>query len=179
MELQPGWRLSIISPLAALGSAGINPTKASIIEDGAPPGARSLTLEAEAPAHFGYTRAVVALRRSGKGVAFRFESAERHQGESITKTSLPELLSGTFPRKGGPSRILFLTREAAVDHDVAIIQARDRTDLEALTAAVLTNPAKACRSTKESWCSWVAQGVAVRVEKPSLDGHPPAWVPVL
>ncbi len=185
LYLQPGWRLSIVSPMStAMGAVG--DSKLRLSEASPVSGDVALTLEMKTSDDFSYLRAYVLLRgvggRGRAGVRFREESAHRHKGEAVTAVALPEALKAMLPRLYGPALVLFLTRAAEVDHDMAILQAKTQAQLAQLTAAVQASPLEACRIANDATCHWVPRGVAVRVEKPvstSAESKKTAWVPVL
>jgi hypothetical protein len=140
---------------------------------------RALTIEAKAPEDFGYLEGWVLLRGRRGGVEFRPDGALQIQGGLTQKVELPARLRGLFPAGHGLARIVFLTREASVDHDMAILQAATPALLSALTDRVLSDPANGCRVAGATWCAWVPKGVAIRVEKRSAGAGIGEWVPVL
>lgn len=185
LHLQPGWRLSIVSPVLTTTVAPSD-LRLSVVDSAESSGNATLTLEMKAPDDFGYVRAFVSLRgtggRLGNSVRFRPDSAHLHKGGDVERIALPEALKTMLPRQSGPARVLFLTRAAAVDHDMAILQAKTQAQLAQLTEAVLASPLESCRVSSDASCLWVPRGVAVRVERPS-NAKPGAkgveWVPVL
>jgi hypothetical protein len=149
-------------------------------------GDAALTLEVKTSDDFRYLRAYVLLRgiggRGRDGVRFREDSAYLHKGEEVTAVALPDALKAMLPRHAGPALVLFLTRAAEVDHDMAILQAKTQARLAQLTTAVQASPLEACHMSNDASCHWVPRGVAVRVERPSNDkpdAREKEWVPVL
>lgn len=185
LNLQPGWRLSIVSSLHPAAAVPDDLTWNPVDSPASSVNA-SLTLEAKAPDDFGYVRAFVSLRRAGggqgDGVRFRADSAQRHTGGVVEEIAPPEALKAMLPLQSGPARILFLTRAAEVDHDMAILQAKTQAQLAWLTEAVVSSPLESCRVSNDASCRWVPRGVAVCVERPSsadAETKEVTWVPVL
>ncbi|MCW5966032.1 MAG: hypothetical protein KIT83_18490 [Bryobacterales bacterium] len=185
LNLEPGWRLSIVSSLDPAASLP-GDLASNLVESPASSGNASLTLEATAPDDFGYVRAFVSLRGVGRGrgdgVRFGSVSAQRHKGGEVRKIAPPEALTAMLPGQSGPARILFLTRSADVDHDMAILQAKTQTHLARLTEAVVKSPLESCQVSNDASCRWVPRGVAVRVERLSSanpETKEVTWVPVL
>jgi len=180
LDLQAGWRLSIVSPLetAAIPARATDPSSIRSTAEG-PPARQQLTLEENAPENFGYLQAWVEIRASGKGVRFRTGKARLVRTESTAQGPLPQSLREVFPHGEGVARLLFLTRAAEVEHDMALLQASTVEELDTLTNAILQGSTSKCTSTKRSSCAWVPQGVAIRAEKPGAGGAAVTWVPVL
>src|SRR5690606_37803616 len=107
------WRLSVVSPLetAAIPAGATDPSSIRSTAEG-PAARQQLTLEEKAPENFGYLRAWVEIRASGKGVRFRIGEAHLLRPESTVKAPLPQPLRKVFPRGEGVARLLFLTRDA-------------------------------------------------------------------
>ncbi len=176
LELQPGWRLVVVAPQHTGGNKPLLETDFQVTET--PQGANGnngITLTAKAPDSFGYVRSIIALREKAPSIAFQFARTEHIQGDVTVKVPPSADLRRLFPKGSGYVRMLFLTRVAAQDHDMAILRASTRESLDTLTNAVLNDPRTACRSTASSICEWVPAGVAVRAEMPSEGGSPSGW----
>jgi len=99
-------------------------------------------------------------------VRLRFTSAEAtRDGHTLPLPSAPRL-PFPLPEKAQFVRLVFLVRESETDHNEAIVAAGRRADLDPLTERLKKSP-DVCQVSKETFCVWVPQGIAVRPEAPS------------
>lgn len=176
LELQPGWRLVVISPDSAnasgqLAGVAFQPSSPSVDTGNT----QSLTLTAKVPESFGYVRATIDLRGRDASVSFHFSRTEHIQNGRNRSIPPTPALRNLFPKGRGRARMLFLTRVADTEHDTAILRAPTPEALEALTAGVLASPLDACRTQGAVVCEWAPRGVAVRAERPVKEGDRWTW----
>jgi len=95
-------------------------------------------------------------QRNGR-LRLQFVSAERSKdGQTVPLAAKPQL-PFPLPRKPAYIRLVFLIRISESDHNMAIISAKTRPAVEALTARLKQHP-----NDCNIGCVWVPQGVAVR-----------------
>jgi hypothetical protein len=164
LDLEPGWRLRITTPLFR--------HDASAEQEPSAPG----TITLKAPEGFAYETAYYAIGR-GPDRVLSFQ-----------------LVSGTVTRDGRPTdepptvgwriqpdisarlaRLIYLTRLSESDHNMAIVAALTAPSLESLTRRINAHPEQACISTGDAFCAWVPAGVAVVAERMTTTG---SWEPV-
>ncbi len=99
----------------------------------------------------------------GDGVEVHFVRAEIWEKGKAHRQAEPGLL--LFPNRTDPRyiRLVYLVRESAADHDMAIIAALRPEALGGLTQAVILRAE--CKSDETTTCIWVPKGVAVDPEK--------------
>ena len=126
----------------------------------------------------GYEIAYYSVRpRRGGGVRIEFTAAEatRNSVTAPQTKSIAPLFD--LPRSSRYVRLIYLIRVSQVDHDMAVVAARDIRSLNALTLQVQSNPGEACRDGRDGFCSWVPQGIAVRPEVEKTTGGVITWGP--
>lgn len=164
IDLEPGWRVSVITPITRSGKLRLDPVPEPKTAAGSE---RSLSLELSAGADFaGYERSyytVEGLERGG--VRVRFSSAEDVRDGKPTRRREPLVKLFQLPRRARHVRLVYLLRGSQADHNMAILAAIDETNLDSITVATQTDPLNACRSSRLAACQWVPVGVAVRPEK--------------
>ena len=145
IDLVPGYRLKLVSP---------------ILREGAPAGASTLATEAvsgndaelsvtlRSSANFlGYEISWYAVENGGK---ITFSTAESHIGNQVTSSRSPRVNHFVFPETAASYRLFYLTRVSQADHDIAVLSAPTRAELNRETTAFASDPdacAKALRHT--------------------------------
>ncbi len=149
VDLEPGWRLRVITPLIAGG--GYQVKSATAQEQG-----NNITLRA-AQDFLGFETAYYGVR---EGLKVQFETAEvTRDGKSVPQ---PKPVHPLFAMRRGMKqmRLVFLERASDTTHDMAVITGRDRRELDTLTVRLQTSPSTGC----QKGCEWVPAGIAVRPE---------------
>ena len=170
IDLQPQWRLRVVIPMLksgryVLGTLGTE-------TDG-----NTVTVDTGGD-FLGYEIAYYAVQpRRGGGVRIEFTAAEAtRNGVTAPRTkSIAPLFK--LPRGARYVRLIYLIRVSQVDHDMAVVAARDIGSLNALTLRVQSNPGEACRDGRDGSCSWIPQGIAVRPEVEKTAGGVTTWGP--
>ncbi len=167
IDLEPGWRLRVVTPL--LKSGGY---RAKFVEQQTSAGGGgSLNVQLASDSGFlGYELAYYTL---GPNARVRLRSVEATVDGKTEARQKPVARLFEWPKVARFVRLVFLTRSSAADHDMAVLTARQQADLDAWTAKLQADPEGACRETR--YCSWVPGGIAVRAER--LDAQTSAWVP--
>lgn len=156
IDLQPGWRLRVTTPLLKSGGYVLKDTVQSTSRDGA------LIIET-GDDFIGYETSYYAVGRNGPGVKIEFKSTEvTRDGETFSQRQ-PKVALFTMPRPAKYVRLLFIRRVSEADHDMAVVAAERIETLERLTQSVQTDP-QACLSKGATYCSWIPLGIAVRPE---------------
>jgi len=160
LDLAPDYQLKLISP---------------ILRDGASPGASALSTETvsgsdtklsvtvKASADFlGYEISWYALksRPSAAGSRVVFAKAESHIGDQVTTSPQPRTNHFTFPEESAYYRLFYLIRVSQADHNVAVLSAPTRAELEHQTLAFSTDP-EACTKAPLRTCVALPNEVAV------------------
>ena len=162
IDLQPGWRLSVITPLLKSGKLLLN-SKAEQTPASGNGSALSVSMSAGSD-FLGYERSFYMLHTRRNGVQVRFSSAEVvRDGKSETQKR-PAIALFRFPRSTRHVRLIYLIRSSPADHNMAIVGATNLGELQSLTTDVQTDPAGGCRSRPERVCQWIPAGIAVRPE---------------
>lgn len=161
IDLEPGWRLRVVTPL--LKSGGYRLRHADQEVNG-----NTVTLSA-GDDFLGYEVAYYAV--GARGV--KFVSAEVSKGGQTTPQPAPLVRLFAMPRGVRHVRLIYLLRASDADHDMAVAAAQDMSALEALTRRVLGNPAEFCKGGRDAACAWIPAGIAVVPEVHRTDG----WVP--
>lgn len=169
-DLQPGWRLSVISPVLRSGKQ--MPAFSDTENTGA-----EVTLKADAN-FIGYEQSYysVVSRRDDDGAVVRFSSAALIVDGKASPTRGPRLNVFRLPRDARHIRLIYLLRASKADHNMAVVAADDRAVLNDLTAAVQHDPVSGCRSGRGHVCQWIPAGIAVRPEK-RRPGSTSDWIP--
>jgi hypothetical protein len=170
IDLQPDWRVRVVIPI--LKSGGYVLRELATQTDG-----KTVTVDTGGD-FLGYEIAYYAVRRRrGGGVRIEFASAEgTRNGLTASETkSIAPLFQ--LPRSARYVRLIYLIRVSQVDHDMAVVAARDIGSLNALTLRVQANPGESCRDGRDEFCSWVPQGIAVRHEVGRIVEGVTTWTP--
>ncbi len=157
IDLQPDWRVRVVIPI--LKSGGYVPKELATETVG-----QTVTVDTGGD-FLGYEIAYyIVQRRRGGGVRIEFASAEStRNGVTARETkSIAPLFQ--LPSSARYVRLIYLIRVSQVDHDMAVVAARDIGSLNALTLRVQAKPGEVCRDGRDEFCSWVPQGIAVRLE---------------
>ncbi len=166
IDLQPGWRVRVITPVVAGGGYLVKTTPISEqaadggADDRRSLGATTATIVSTATNLIGYEVSFykVKPRREG-GVRVVFHSAEVHKKELVTRSRQPIEPVFQFTQAARCVRILHLSR-GTHDHNAAILAANSLSALEVATREVESKP-DACQQGPEVLCSWVPPGIAV------------------
>ncbi len=166
IDLQPGWRVRVITPVVPGGGYLVKTTPISeqaaggrVSEIRSPSAANAIVVSANSNL-IGYEVSFykVKPRREG-GVRVVFDSAEVHKKEVVTRSLQPIDPIFQFTKAARCMRILHLSR-GTYDHKAAILAANSLSALEALTRKVESEPA-ACQQGPQVLCSWIPPGIAV------------------
>jgi hypothetical protein len=156
VDLGPHHRLKVVSP---------------IFREGAPPGAssleatsisgnnRTLTVDVKTSADFlGYENAWFSVepRPDRIGVRFVAGAAELHVAGKVTEEAQSRFNYFRFATDAAYFRLFYLTRLSGADHDIAILSAHTRAELDERTAN-----AEKCGTPAEPQCILVPKEVAV------------------
>ena len=108
----------------------------------------------------------VAYYAVGSRVTFTLAEVHRQVDKKDTVTAEERPLVPLFqlPREARCVRLIYLVRVSEADHDMAVVAARKKEDLDPLTALVRANPS-ACRNVGRTFCSWIPDGIAVTPER--------------
>jgi transglutaminase-like putative cysteine protease len=169
IDLQPGWRLRVVTPITNSGTYRVETSNAS--ESG-----NTVTLSSGAD-FIGYETAYYAVQPRGRsGVRIQFTSASDTSNGITVAQSKPKPRLFQLPRRAKFVRLLYLKRISQSDHDMAVLGAGNHSQLSELTARVQANP-RACHSAGRDFCSWIPSGIAVRPELEKSMGEKPEWLP--
>ncbi|MBI2688719.1 MAG: hypothetical protein HYX27_20650 [Acidobacteria bacterium] len=167
VELQPGWRVRVITPV--LKSGGFILKTEEQQEQG-----NTITLRM-GDEFLGYETAIYSVgkhKRGGVEIALT-EVAMNRSGQltHAAKSIAPRIRK---PDRLRHVRLLYTLRVSDADHNMAVLAAADSQRLAALTQRVQASPATACVNNRNEYCEWVPAGVAMRAEKPNGTGWAPA-----
>ena len=158
IDLEPGWRLRVITPLVAGGGYVLKTASAE---------QQGNTIRLKTSQDFlGYETAYYDLR---EGLNVRFANAQvTREGKS---TPQPKPAHPLFRMGHGMKhmRLVFLERLSATTHDMAVLTAKTPASLDELTVRLQSSPSTGC----QRGCQWVPAGIAVRPEMQKSG----AWVP--
>jgi hypothetical protein len=176
IDLEPGWRISVITPLTRSGALTLKPKGPHKLEGTG----RTLTMTLEADSDLvGYERSyyrVEALRGKKGGIRIRFSEAQTVLDSKSTRAAKPSVPLFVLPSEARYVRLLYLVRSSPSDHNMAVLAARNIEGLHALTEKVQTSPVAACTHGQNQSCAWIPSGIAVRPEM-RLPGSD-QWIPV-
>jgi hypothetical protein len=156
MDVVPGTRLRILVPLLKEGQRdlGLGTFQSA-----------GSTISVSASNLIGYQLSYYSAekRRQGK-VRLKFVSEETSRdGKMMAETERPDSLPFVLPQEPAFVRLVFLVRVSAADHNMAIVAAQTRDELDSLTTTLRKDP-KACQTVTTTFCTWIPEGVAVRPE---------------
>ena len=165
IDLEPGWRLRVVTPILKSGGYRVKPTSESSSGD---------TVALSVGDDFlGYEVAFYAVARDG----VQLISAETtRNGQTVPQ---PQPVAHLFQLPAGVRyvRLIYLVRDSQADHDMAVAAADDMQALNALTQGVLANPAGACHAEERAFCAWIPAGIAVVPEIPKRTKGVIEWIP--
>ena len=102
------------------------------------------------------------------GSRVTFTTAEVHKQvdkkDTVAAEQRPLVPLFQLPREARFVRLIYLVRVSEADHDMAVVAARHKEDLDPLTARVRANPS-ACRNVGQTFCLWIPDGIAVTPER--------------
>jgi hypothetical protein len=169
LDLPPGYRLKLVSPILREGaSAGASALATDTVSG--TDSKLSLTvksskdflgyeiswyaIEANPPAH-------ANQRQPGTFVSrVVFSTAESHLGNQVTTSAQPRNNYLAFPETAAYYRLFYLTRVSQADHNVAILSASTRAELDRQTPAFNSDP-DACGKAAPHTCVALPKEVAV------------------
>lgn len=169
IDLQPGWRLRVVTPLLRSGGYRLR-TGAESTEG------NTVTLSA-GDEFLGYETSYYAVRqRRGGGVRVNFDMAEVTKGGETSRQARPLERLFQIPRGAKHVRLIYLQRVSEADHEMAVVAADRPETLDALTAQVRATPEEACGSGRRAHCSWIPAGISVLPEMRRASDEK-AWIP--
>lgn len=169
IDLQPGWRLRVVTPILRSGGYRLQPVDQHA-------SGNTITLATGAD-FLGYETAYYAVRAHRRAVRVEFTSAEITQDGKTALQPQPVAHLFQLPRNARYVRLIYLLRTSEADHDMAVVAATEIDALEVLTHQVQADPSSGCRSDSRRFCSWVPAGIAVRPEvQQDVDGVT-QWAP--
>lgn len=166
VDLQPGWRLRVVTPI--LKSGGFRVHVDAPVSTAASAGG-GLNLDIRAGSDFvGYELAYYSVTQR---IEFQSAVVTKDDKPFPEKTSLVKLFD--LPSARTHFRLIYLQRISATDHDMAVLGANLPEQLDAETRLVQADP-KACHGGVQVTCEWIPAGIAVNAEKRNRRG---VWVP--
>jgi hypothetical protein len=174
IDLQPGWRLRVVTPLTRSGTYVLHPKQQQNATAAA--GGLAFTVSKERD-FMGYETAYYFVQPRGRtGVRIEFVSAEDPTNGVTTPQPQPQLMLFQLPKRASYVRLVYLARISRADHDMAIVASTNKDLLDSLTRRLQANP-RACVNTEHAFCSWVPAGIAVRPEVPKDRNGAAQWAP--
>lgn len=169
IDLQPGWRLFVITPILRSGGYVVQSAR-TVTEAGSDGRSLNITVEA-GPDFLGLERSYYSVdprnardAERSAGVRVRFQSAEKVVDGKTAAQQKPMVQLFNIPRRARYVRLLYLVRSSQADHNMAVLAAADPARLAELTAEVRRDPRTKCRESDKGYCSWIPAGIAVRPE---------------
>jgi hypothetical protein len=135
IDLAPGQRLKTVSPI---------PFGRPIETESVAGSGNSLSLVMKSNL-LGYQVAWWSVERNGQAMELKFVSAESHIGSAVTAPDHPDFRPNAG-RDAAYIRLFYLTRVSQADHNVVLLFARTRQELERLTGAVTACPEGSCQA---------------------------------
>ncbi len=168
VDLEPGWRLQVVTPLTRSGRYVIESTSQ---QNGA-----NITVAANSD-FLGYETDYYSVDHRGRdSVKIHFVSAAVTKDGVANPVAQPRVPLFQLPDSDKYVRLLYLKRESQTDHDMAVLAASKRELLSALTDRVQEDP-HACRDAQHTYCSWIPAGIAVRPERLHTPPDMNSWEP--
>jgi hypothetical protein len=169
IDLQPGWRLRVVTPLTKSGVYKVAAMEKSAADN-------TITLSASDD-FIGYQTAYYSVQgRNRTGVRIEFASAEDIRNGVASTTPAPSLPLFQLSRDARYVRLLYLARKSRTDHNMAVLAAKEQNLLNSITSDVQGNPAL-CQNARHVFCSWIPSGVAVRPELKKIVNGGEQWFP--
>ncbi|HYO84359.1 MAG TPA: hypothetical protein VES20_23345 [Bryobacteraceae bacterium] len=172
VELHPGWRLRVITPLLKGGGYRLGNVLEKQVSSG--PDA-PVTLSASEFLGMETAWYSVERRLNEPGVRIRLAAAEVAVDGKIEKREQPVAKLFDLPADARRVRLLYLTRVSAADHDMLVLAAPSVRELDELTQKVQRDPASSCSTNP--YCSAIPGGIAVRAEMPVVADGSLRWYP--
>lgn len=156
VDLQPGWRLRVITPLTKSGRYQLD-----LAQEGPAGGSTAVSVGDD---FIGYEISLYFVERHGRdGVRIRFSSAQSVENGATTDRPQARLKLFEVPEPDRYVRLLYLARVSQSNHDMAVI-ASSQQELLASKTALIQSDSGACQSDSRAYCQWIPAGVAVRPE---------------
>lgn len=172
VDLQAGWRLRVIVPITKSGGVG------SLAASVASADNTNQTVTVKTGSDFlGYETQYYSVRKQGRGVRIRFDSATSTENGQTVARNEPAIDLFRLPPREKYVRLVYLRRASRADHNMAVIAANQIGKLESITGSIQRTPA-ACISSPQGFCSWIPAGIAVRPEMQQASNRLSDWVPV-
>jgi hypothetical protein len=155
LDLTTGHDLNITVPY--FSSGGYTVHAHSVKEEGG-----TVTISNSHLVGFQVSHYAVEGHADGK-VRLRFRSAETtRDGKSESEERKPAL-PFTLPAGSNYARLIYFVRSSRADHNMAIVAAKGRVDVNAFTSRLIADPG-VCGRVSTVFCVWVPSGIAVRQE---------------
>ena len=134
IDLQPGWRLRVVTPLTKSGAYKVAAMERSAADN-------TITLSANDD-FIGYQTAYYSVQgRNRTGVRIEFASAEDIRNGVASTLPAPSLPLFQLSRDARYVRLLYLARKSQTDHNMAVLAAKEQDLLNSITSDVQGNPA--------------------------------------
>lgn len=161
VDLLPGWRLEVITPVLKSGGFQLRTTIAA--------GEQGNMNAVAGPDFIGYESSYYVVRRKGDDeVTIDFRSAQLHKDGNVMRLSQPRVDLFHIPRGSRLVRLMYLLRLSNADHDMAIVSAKTADELQERTNAIRADPVHGCAAPA---CFWIPAGIAVHRYEPLKDLH--------
>lgn len=168
LDLQPGWRLRVVTPLLRSGGYRLTPNVQQT-------GTNMMTLSAGKD-FMGYETSFYLVRKKQwAGLGIQFLSAETTRNGVTRAEPNPTVKLFQLPRRRRYIRLIYLRRVSQSDHDMAVLAADNAEVLAEATKQVETDAA-ACHDSKELSCSWIPASIAVIAERPQDVNGSKEWI---
>jgi hypothetical protein len=154
VDLSDGYRLRLVGPILREGAG---PGASALATEEVAGNDRTLSVTVKASADFlGYEISWYAVEGSRIGSA----AGESHIGSQVTAEQQPRTNFFRFPEAAAYYRLFFLTRVSQADHNVAVLGAATRGEIERQTLLFNTDT-EACRKAPAGMCVALPKEVAV------------------
>lgn len=161
VDLQPGWRLEVITPLLKSGGFQLHTTVV--------PGQQGNMNLVAGPDFIGYESSYYDIRmRKAAEIRIDFRAAQLHKDGKVLRQPRPLVQLFQVPEGTRFVRLMYLLRLSSADHDMAVVSGKTLGELEALTNAVRADPVHGCAAPA---CFWIPAGIAVHRYEPDKDLH--------
>jgi hypothetical protein len=167
LDLKPGYRLRVITPLTRSGSFRVATAPAAATKPG-----ETITLRASDD-FIGYETAYYSVDGAGNRLRVPLVSVEQMVDGKPGPAAKPLVRLFELPRGTRYARLIYLIRQSAADHDMAFLGADSLEHLDQLTLAVRAD-GTTCVRARGLQCSWIPNGLAVRAEVQGTNGE---WQP--
>jgi hypothetical protein len=162
VELRPGWRVRVVVPNISSGGYVVRMGETHM---------EGNTIVGTAGKEFvGYETDYYEVEgdaRSGNdgGIRIRFRRGVVSENEKLSRRREPGL--EIFPSSSEVRflRLVYLVRQSSGDHDMVIVGASARSELDQLTTKVAGGDLSACAPSSQTFCKVVSSGIAVAPEE--------------